>query len=74
VSSNFYTFRDVMIDLYQKERGKAAMDQLSGADNAASQKIWTKKTVTENQWNNRISGTFWLVRPDERTPPVPYMP
>jgi hypothetical protein len=82
VSGDFYAFRDAMIDLYQTDfaaahggRRDAAMDRLRGADHAQSQTIWRRTqgedhsagpTVTAAEWDDRMRGTLWLVRPDER--------
>jgi len=82
VSGNFSRLRDRMIELYQADymtshsgSRDAAIDRLLGAGHDASQTIWKRTqgqdssagpTVTAAEWNGRISGSFWLVRPDER--------
>ncbi len=72
VSPSFYDFRDVMITLFQADRVAAAgapdphVAQLQGAGSVASGALLAANTVTAAQWNNRLTGSFWAIRPDER--------
>ena len=74
VSGDFYALRDRMIDLYQIDyaashggTNDAAIARLRGLDHAGSRNMWNSAGgVTAAQWNGKIRGTFWLVRPDER--------
>lgn len=74
VSGDYYALRDRMIDLYQADYASthagvndAAVARLRGLDHAGSQAMWNDGSgVTAAQWNGKIRGTFWLVRPDER--------
>jgi hypothetical protein len=73
VSPRFYAFRDRVIERYQIEHQAAhggAVDgpvqQVYGRNAAQSAALLNGDLVTFNQWTNRIRGTFWLVRPDER--------
>ncbi len=75
VSSNFYTFRDKMIDLYQAGyqathggTEDAAIRPLRGADRDTSPAIWRKSvglassasdTITANQWRDCIEANQW---------------
>lgn len=87
-AGSFYDFRHGMINLFQRNlegnggTRDAAMDRLLGADHATSGTIWKRTegidrspgpTVTAAEWNNRITGTLWLVRPDERALPLPFV-
>lgn len=74
VSGDYYALRDRMIDLYQVDyaaahagTSDAAIARLRGLDHAGSRDMWNNAAgVTGAQWNGKIRGTFWLVRPDER--------
>ena len=75
VARGYYPLRDQMIDLYQADyRAANGADdphiaRIRGRGHAASQALWEGNagpTLTAAQWNDRIRGTFWVIRPDER--------
>jgi hypothetical protein len=80
VSGIFEQFRDRMIELYQMEyRGlhttisgveNAAPDsdaaKLQGKNHSQSEAFWSKGELSGNKWKDKIVGTLWVIRPDER--------
>ena len=77
VSGNYYRFRTRMVELFQQDyqashngNNDPNMERLRQANtHQLSQNLYNGagvQTVTSAQWNNRLQGSMWLVRPDER--------
>ena len=78
VSPDFYNLRDLLIDLYEDEyaalRGRADAEVLKayGLGHNGSVRLWTNTQgnanprLTSQNWVNKIVGTLWVIRPDER--------
>lgn len=77
VTPRYYGFRQLMVQLFQVDYAAAHggvndadMDRVGNATtHAASQDVYNDvppgSLVTGAQWNNRITGNLWIVRPDE---------
>jgi hypothetical protein len=75
VSPDINDLRDVLIGWYQHDfeavNTPGALDtevaRAHGLDRIAAQALWNLPTgLSAANWNNRIRGTCWLIRPDER--------
>ncbi|HEX2947598.1 MAG TPA: hypothetical protein VHT96_16795 [Clostridia bacterium] len=73
VSPNFNVMRDRLIEFYQeiyrlKNKGNedAKVNKIYQKDHKLSKQIWTNSGLQAADWNNKIFGTLWLVRPDEK--------
>jgi hypothetical protein len=77
VSPNYHGLRDVLIQLYQREyqafngpgMQDAEVQKAHGRNQANSQTLYNTggaAGLTAANWNDKIVGTFWVIRPDER--------
>ena len=79
VSGIFEQFRDKLIDLYQEEyRGLHSrprnigpvldldVARLRGRNHARSEVFYQSGELSGTKWKDKIVGTLWLIRPDER--------
>lgn len=82
VSTSYYDLRDQLIDLYQAEytgihgqgNRDAEIDKARNLTHQQSQTLWTDTQnnvrganhLIANNWNGRMVGTVWIIRPDER--------
>jgi hypothetical protein len=82
VAPIYHLLRDRLIDLYQAEfaafHGAGNQDRevrkVYNLNQDRSVELWTNTQnrvpgtdhLTEHNWNNKIKGTLWLIRPDER--------
>ena len=81
VNPSIYTLRDQLIDIYQIEYSNhygnrdPEVDKARGRDRRRSQLLWTNTRrgvgrradrLTGGDWDDKILGTFWIIRPDEK--------
>jgi hypothetical protein len=75
VSRNIFSMRDVLIEYYQREHRlltgeeDAEVAKVYGLGRAQSRQLWSDNTASglrPEDWRNKIVGTLWLIRPDER--------
>ncbi|GAB4515285.1 MAG: hypothetical protein OHK0046_18530 [Anaerolineae bacterium] len=68
VSPNFYELRDLLIRLYQEDYKRyhgvedASVNAIKNKNAADSKTL----TATGTDWNTKLAGLLWLIRPDER--------
>jgi hypothetical protein len=74
VSGNYYDLTDALIDIYQTEQralngqADATVTVLAGRTFQTAMNLYEGcgAALTGPNWNDKIAGTFWLIRPDER--------
>jgi hypothetical protein len=78
VSPSYHFLRDALIELYQQEYAAfngagtqdAQVQKAYGRNQADSEVLWNAgggaAGLTGANWNDKVVGTFWVVRPDER--------
>ncbi|MCP4341038.1 MAG: hypothetical protein GY799_19660, partial [Desulfobulbaceae bacterium] len=74
VTPVYYTFRQLMVQLYQVDyaaahggANNADIDQIGNANShAASQAVYNANPAGTLGWSNALQGNLWIVRPDER--------
>ena len=77
VSPDFYSLRDVLVEIYQNEHIALALNgtrddevqKVLGLRNEKSKQLWTANQLTDTNWDGKLCGTLWVIRPDE--PPLP---
>lgn len=73
VSSNYAPLRQRLTVLYNDERALVLgardtdIDDLETATHGQAEALWNANTVTDAEWNRKIVGYVWIIRPDERS-------
>lgn len=77
VSPSYHYLRDALIELHQREHEAfngpgtrdAQVQKAHGRNQADSETLWNtagNAGLNGANWNDKIVGTFWVIRPDER--------
>jgi hypothetical protein len=71
VSPSFYQLREVLIDFDRDEHARlreapdAGVEALCGMGRTKSENLYNS-TSAQPQWDGKLTGALWLIRPDER--------